>query len=540
MHIDELKKKENIALLSVYNKKGIANFARELDSLNWGIIASGGTAKELSKEGIPVCDVSELVGGGAILGHRVVTLSREVHAGLLAQDKDTEELKDLGILKIDLVCVDLYPLEDEIIKAESTDKSVIEQTDIGGPTILRSATKGQRIVICDSVDRMRIIDWLKQGQPDKSKTIKELAAKAEKLVANYCLISARYHSNKIYDGLIGEQMMKCKYGENAWQEPAGLYSTNLKDPLSLDKFQLVCGDSPSFNNLVDIERLLQTITHIAAVTDINKINSPYIALACKHGNPCGASVGSNKIEVLKKMISGDTKAIFGGLVMTNFKIDARLAETLLSHLVPKGQRRLLDGIIAPSFDDKAMEALKRKKDKCRFLANPDLGKLSKRTLNEEPRLRQVRGGFLKQPNYTFVMNFNNPGIEKFGQATKAQEKDLLLAWAIGSTSNSNTITLVRDGSLIGNGVGQQDRVGCCKLAILRTKDAGHEVEESVAYSDSFFPFDDGPKVLAKAGIKAILASSGSVNDEKVASICRKYGIKLYLIPDKIGRGFFGH
>ena len=275
-----------IALLSVYHKEGIVDFAKQLKELNWKIVASGGTAKTLIDAGISVIDVSSLVGGKAILGHRVVTLSREIHAGLLSRDisEDVEEMKQLGIPRIDLVCVDFYPLQEEIEKSDSTQEKVIEKTDIGGPTMLRSAAKGRRIVVCDFNDRQKVIDWLKNDQPDKEKFITQLVAKAEFITASYCLASAKYHGNSFYDGILGEKKLVCKYGENAPQTPAGLYSSNSNDPLALNKFEVIAGASPSYNNLCDIDRLLQTTTHIATAFNLNYSKTPLIAIAVKHGD----------------------------------------------------------------------------------------------------------------------------------------------------------------------------------------------------------------------------------------------------------------
>ena len=532
------------ALLSVYNKEGIDYFARQLTELGWRIIASGGTAQEIKKAGVPVTDVAELVGGDSILGHRVVTLSREVHAGLLAKDtkEDRNELNKLGIPWINLVCVDLYPLQEEINGCNSSRESVIEKTDIGGPTIIRSAAKGRRIVICDPYDRKKVIEWLKSGQSKGDEFITELIAKAEAVVADYCLASARYHSCGTYEGIIGKRKLECLYGENAWQASAAFYSTKIStaasaDPLTLDNFNVITGTPPSYNNLCDIDRLLQTVTHISAAFAVNRGDIPLIAVGCKHGNPCGVATGKDPLLVIQKMIKGDTRAIFGGLVMVNFPVSKIIAEELIAYLMPKGEHRLLDGIVAPSFSKEAISILKRKGDKCRFLVNPALGFLS---LDSVSRFRYVRGGFLYQPNYTFILNLKDPQLKKIGKLTPREEDNLLLAWAIGSTSNSNTITLVKDGYLIGNGVGQQDRVGGCALAVQRARDAGHETSGAFAYSDSFFPFTDGPKVLVEAGVKAIFASSGSVRDPEIQNFCRGKKMVLYLFPDKLGRGFFGH
>jgi len=534
--------KKKMALLSVYHKNGIVEFAQELLNLNFELLASGGTAKTLTAAGLPVTDVAEFIGGGAILGHKVVTLARPIYAGLLASADEIPELEDLGYDWVDLVCVDLYPLIEEINKPDCTNQSVIEKTDIGGPTLLRAAAKGRRIVVCDPSDRQNVIDWLKEGQQDKEKFLNQLAAKTEYVVSEYALSSAQYHSDGQYSGLIGQRIDECKYGENPWQLPAALYTTNSNDPLALDKLKLVAGTTPSFNNYVDVDRLLQTVTHIAAGFEFNYGEVPFMGVAVKHGNPCGAAIGSDTSEVLQKMIEGDPLAIFGGLVMVNFPIDEKGAEILLSYKTSDGVRRILDGILAPSFTEDAINLLKRKKDKCRFIINPALENLDQNSIDKNLRVRPVRGGFLKQQNYTFILNLTKDpqNLKRSGTVSTEKEKDLLLAWAIGSTSNSNTITIVKDKRLLGNGTGQQDRVGGCHVAIYKAQRSKHDINEAVAYSDSFFPFTDGPELLINAGVKTILATSGSVKDQAVIDFCQERGVAFYNAPDKEIRGFFGH
>ncbi len=531
--------RKRTALLSVYSKAGIVEFARELVRLGWDILASGGTAKVLQEAKVPVRDVAELV-GKPILKHRVVTLSREVHAGLLATTTqiDLEELESLGIPFIDLVCVDLYPLAEEIFRFGSTCESVIEKTDIGGPTMLRSAAKGRRIVIVDPGDRTYVLAWLQNGEPDRELFIMALAAKAEYVVAGYCLASAKYHGGGTYDGVLGTRVRTCAYGENAWQTPAALYSTGGSDPLALDKFTLARGADPSFNNLVDLDRLLQSISHIGAAFILRNGAVPYIAVGAKHGNPCGAAISSHeKHDAIRDMVMGDPRAILGGLVIMNFALDEGDVELLLTYRHAEGRRRF-DGVIVPAVTPAALAALKRKGDKCRVFVNPALQELL--DLDRAPRKRYVRGGFLVQPNYAFVIDLEDQEIEAVGNLEPQQARDLTLAWAVGCTSNSNTITLVRNGRLIGNGVGQQDRVTAAEVAVKRARDAGHDVEGAVAYSDSFFPFPDGPLVLIEAGVKAILTSSGSINDVETRRVCADHGVALRMVPDKKGRGFFGH
>lgn len=549
------------ALISVYNKEGIATFAKQLVELGWNIISSGGTAKVISEAGIAVKDVAELVGGEAILGHRVVTLSREVYAGLLAdttKPQDLKELQRLSIPLIELVCVDMYPLEEEINNEASSDASVIEKTDIGGPTMLRAAAKGRRIVLSHAEQREPVIDWLKHGRPNDSEFLKQLAARAEYEVTKYTLVSAKYLNQNEIIGSIAKKEVSTKYGENPQQAEAGFYADNRVgiDPLGLDQFQHVQGMERSFVNMTDIDRLLQTATHIAAGFERNFKNVPPLAVGVKHGNACGAAIAENHVDAVKQMLEGDSRAIFGGVVMINGEIDKAVAQALMHHEMKGGGSRLLDGVVCSSVTKEALELLSRKK--LRVVINPALADLSEASLDSARRLRPVRGGWLAQPNYDFVMDFSAEHMDFYGELTEGQKQDLILAWAVGSTSNSNTITLVKDGKLIGNGGGQQDRVGAGQLALTRTTIEMPEltvsddsitltttlerkkVEGAVAYSDSFFPFPDGPSLLAKAGVKAILASSGSVADETVIKALQKQGVTLALVPDKIGRGFYAH
>ncbi|MEJ2184131.1 MAG: hypothetical protein P8Y66_11515 [Nitrospirota bacterium] len=338
----------------------------------------------------------------------------------------------------------------------------------------------------------------------------------------------------------GREVLRCKYGENGYQTPAALYASQADDPLALARFSLVAGTDPSFNNLADLDRLVQTVTHIAAAFDLNRGKVPPIAVGVKHGNPCGAAQGGDPLSVVRRMVEGDPLAIFGGLVMVNLDMTEELSEAMLTHGMPGGQRRVLDGIIAPAFAEEAVGMFKRKGDKCRLLVNPALRELGRGSLDAAPRFRCVRGGFLLQPNYTYVLDLKDPDLKKHGEASPEQEDDMLLAKAIGDTSNSNTVTLVKGGMLIGNGVGQQARVRGARLAVNLTGYAGHDPRGAVASSDSFFPFTDGVQVLHEAGVKAVVATSGSVKDGEVVEYCRRNGIVLYHIPDKKARGFFGH
>ncbi len=582
--------RQKIALISVYDKEGIVDFAQSLIDLNWKIISSGGTAKHLMEKGIQVTDVAEITGMPAILSHRVATLHPKIHGGLLALNtpEHLAELEKYDIPWIDMVCIDFYPLEEEIAKSEANTESVIEKTDIGGPTMIRSGAKGGRITICDKEDRGKVIKWLQDGEPNKESFLNDLRAKAEIVVARYCAVSGIYHSGGKYSGIFGEKVLECAYGENAYQKPASLYKNlqreinEKKDMLAISEWQLVAGSPLSYNNICDVDRMLQTMTHIGAGFEKNFNKVPHVAIGAKHGNACGVGVAeallppadgskaSATIEAVDKMLVGDLRAIFGGSVMLNFHIDEKVAEELIHKYIVEG-RRLLDIVSGPSFSPEAIEILSRKKGKCRLLVNPAILKAGLGALDMQKRFRYVRGGFMEQPNYTFVPDLRTTPLSREGQSFL---EDVILAWAIGCTSNSNTITLVKDGRLVGNGVGQQDRVGAAKLAIFRADDAAKFVwaqekqnsstflhpsggtfrgENSVslvpkeanlinatAYSDSFFPFPDAVEVLINRGIKTIFSTSGSVNDPKIIELCKNKNVNLILIPDTEARGFYQH
>ncbi len=555
------KQTAGIALLSVYDKSGIEEFARGLSDLGWQIYASGGTAKAVASAGVDVTDVAKLVGGKAILGHRVVTLSREISAGLLADKEspdDMAEMDKLSLPVIDLVCVDMYPLEETIAKSGATKQDVIDKTDIGGPTMLRAAAKGRRIVLSHASQRSSVLDWLKAGKPDEESCLDDLAARAEYEVTRYTLALAKHLNGEQVSGSLARVSSPTKYGENPWQAPAAFYADNRvsADPLGLDKFEHVQGMERSFVNMTDIDRLLQTVTHVAAGFERNFGEVPSIAVGVKHGNACGAGVSDDPVEAVKKMLEGDTRAIFGGVVMINGPIDEPTTQALMHHAMEGDKPRLLDGVIGSEVTKEALELLSR--NKLRVVVNPSLAKLSESSLDQTRRPRPVRGGTLEQPNYNFVIDLGADYMQTHGDPTDQQKRDMILAWAVGCTSNSNTITLVKDGRLIGNGVGQQDRVGAGQLALTRTTTDLPELEEqgdklilkitldksklegATAYSDSFFPFPDGPGLLAKAGIKAILTSSGSVADETVVKSLADQGVAVIMIPDKVGRGFYLH
>ncbi|MFA6552803.1 MAG: hypothetical protein WCT27_00005 [Patescibacteria group bacterium] len=540
------------ALISAFNKNGLIERAKRLLALGWHLFASGGTAKHLIAAGLPVTDIADLTGLGAVLGHRVVTLQPPVHGGLLVNLSEIEQIEEILRLKwpiFQLVHVDVYPFREEMLRAGATFASILEKIDIGGPTMLKSGAKGLRITTTCLSD----LDWaLDQLTANGDLTFEErrrLSGKAFAFVARYYGWVAEFMSEGEYKTIVGRRVGKHKKGENAWMGPYTVYSTDSGDPLSLpDHLVQEGGIDCSFVNYCDYERILQVLTHIAANFQVNGWPMPYIAIAVKHGNPCGASFGRTAREALENMINGDTRAIHGAVVILNFMLDTVGAETLAYYNYSGPRKRILHSIIAPAIDDAAKTVLQGKEEKCRFLTHSGLailapfGDLTADVLDRAERIRYIRGGFITGSNYTKTFNVSNPNLVKEGaELDLIQQQTLTLGEAINMSSNSNTSTLVKDGMLIGNGVGQQDRVGGTELAIKRAKDAGHDTKGSINIQDSFFPFPDGAERAIEAGAIAILATSGStVSDKKVRKTISDAGVTYWTLPDDEDRRFSNH
>lgn len=340
----------------------------------------------------------------------------------------------------------------------------------------------------------------------------------------------------------GERLLA--YGENRRQGSAVHIrrETSEGDSLSLDKFEQTCGAVPGVVNALDVHRLVETAARLGAGMARNFGQVPHMAIFAKHGNPGGAGVAFSNEEngpatAVTKMIWSDPEALFGGFVLVNFPVTEAVASRL-SVQQAFGMRRVLDGIIAPSFEPEAQEMLGRSKGLCKMFVNPALGGMGLAdALDISIRLKQVRGGLLAYDGdpYVFVIP------EEWGRMLSWEDQhDLVLAWAVGSTSNSNTVTLARRGTIIGNGAGQRSRVMAAKLALMYARTYDHDPRDAIAYSDSFFPYPDGPEVLADAGIKVIFATSGSRNDGVVQEACEKRQVQLLRLPDAEARGFYGH
>ncbi|MFH1235310.1 MAG: hypothetical protein V1685_00020 [Parcubacteria group bacterium] len=566
------KKRQRVAMLSVFHKKGIIRFARSLVRRGFLILASGGTAKHLKKAGVPVTDTAEFLGaayarlfdrisrehdhivprrvlnairreiGSAILGHRVVTLDQRLYGGVLARDiqQDLDDLAKICAEWIDLVCIDFYPFDRVAAKPGVTRDELIEMIDIGGPGLVKAGAKGGRIVICDPKDRSRVLRALRRHGDVPDALRRELVDKAFFEVTKYYLSVAHHLSGGKYDGMLGVLHTVCKYGENPHQTPAGFYSTESGDSLGLDAFKLIAGSLPSYVNFTDYQRALQGISHVREGFRVNGLRARYIVIIYKHGNPCGAAYGNSKTDVIRRAIDGNPRAATGGIVVANFTIGIEEARILRTRGIKKNKRGL-DGVLAPAVTPEAVKVLKRPQGMCRVFTNRALRTPS---LDRSIIRHTVRGGFLRQPNFEYVFRYKHPKTEVHGRLTTQQRSDLVFAWALCATSTSNTITLVKNRMLIGNGTGQDDRVGAAQLALRKARQHRHSTKGAVSWSDSFFPFVDGVRVLVLAGIVVIGTCSGSVmkggGDAAVKKFLLRRKVTLVWVPVMVGRNFFGH
>ena len=547
--------KNKIALISVYHKTGVEKFARNLKELGWVIYGSPGTVKYLRDKGVSARDVADLVGGGPLFDRRLVTLSREVHACLLSRPnvlKDIEEMKKLGLPPIGLVYCDFYPLDLETAKRDCTVASVVKETDLGGPAMARSAAKNFLIVICDSADGEMVINSLKESGDVSAEDRQYLRAKAEFVVAKYCLSSACFHGNGDYDGVLAHRVSELGYGENRDQSPAYLFSSDSDDPLAWDKFEVISGN-PGFVNVAGGDRALEVLCLMTESFRQNFGSIPHTAIVGKHGNPCGVAISWNDpVAAMRKAMFGNPRAAMGSEVITNFDVTDEVAQIL--YAVPKEKvakvgRELwgADIIFAPGFSEHAIRLLGKRKRR-RLLTNSALAGEVRMSSDEWVR-RPVRGGYMLQKAPRFV--FNKDEVEEWVGPIAEKEGlliDLIIAWGVAWRADSNAVAVAKDEMLIGLGPGQQDRLLCCHLAVNQVKSAGHDADGAVFASDAFFPFAErtrmnrpreGIELLADVGCIGGIVPADGRRLQEVKNFVRKRGMTVAFLP-KEHRGFSQH
>jgi len=506
------------ALISVYDKRGIAEFAGGLAARGWEIVSTGGTARLLSDAGVAVLPIEQITGFPEMLDGRVKTLHPAVHGGLLARrdlPAHMAAIAEHGIAPIDLVVVNLYPFRETVAKPGVTFAEAIEQIDIGGPSMLRSAAKNHASVlpVVDPGDYTRVLAALDGGGVPEAMR-RELAAKVFAHTGGYDSAIAAYlargHDDELpaHIPLALARHMTLRYGENPYQR-AALYVTD--EPGMRDLRQLH-GKELSFNNILDIEGAMLAVE---PWTD-----RPACAII-KHTTPCGIALGHSAPEAYRRALATDPTSAFGSVIAFNTVLDRETAEAMHDLFV--------EVVVAPHVRQDALEVFARKKN-LRVVELPrDPGG---RTID----FKRVRGGLLAQDRFRFAGDESAWTVPTTRVPTDDEWRDLRFAWAAVAAVKSNAILLARDEAAIGIGAGQMSRVDASFLAAHKARAAGHATDGAVLASDAFFPFPDGVEEAAAAGVRAIVQPGGSVRDQEVVAAADARGIAMVMT----GRRQFRH
>lgn len=508
------------ALISVFDKTGVLEFAKRLAALKIEILSTGGTAKLLRESGVPVKDVSEFTGWPEMLGGRVKTLHPKVHGGLLFRRglaEDQKQAKEHGIAPIDLVVVNLYPFEATAAKAGLTAEDLIENIDIGGPTMLRSAAKNWEsvTVVADPADYERVASELEASRETSFATRLELARKVFATTSRYDgMIAMELERLAVTSGhvtmeprqilparihLALERKQPMRYGENPHQA-AALYVPAGKPSLGLAAAQQLQGKELSYNNLVDLE---------AARSLAGEFAKP-AAVIIKHNNPCGAAEQETLREAYLKALASDPVSAFGGVLAFNREVDAATAEEVAKLFV--------ECIAAPGFAERAKEIFAAKKN-LRLLELPPDGLEAEREL----QLKRVLGGMLVQQPDLGELNPAELKVVTKRAPTDAELSTMKFAWKVSKHVKSNAIVFAKDGATLGVGAGQMSRVDSVKIAVMKAQSS---LQGSVVASDAFFPFADGVEEAAKAGALAVIQPGGSVRDNDVIAAADRLGLAM--------------
>ncbi len=498
------------ALISVSDKSGVVDFAKDLVSLGWEIIATGGTMNLLRDSGVEVINISDITGFPEICDGRVKTLHPNVHGGLLARRDDESHLnalKENNIEFIDMVCVNLYPFKQTISKADVKLEDAIENIDIGGPSMLRSAAKNFNdvTVVCDPADYAQIVAQIKEGGDTTRATRFELMAKAYTHTAEYDMMIAgfmRKHaglSEKLF--LAFDLKQSLRYGENPHQS-AKFFAAEDSVPFSLATAKQLNGKELSYNNIQDAN---------AALNIVREFGDEPFCVGLKHMNPCGAGIGKDVVEAWTNAYEADTVSIFGGIVATNQTVTAEVAELM--------KPIFLEIIMAPAFTAEALEVLCTKKNL--RLLEVDMTKDEA----AHDQYVSVNGGMLVQQLDTTTADVVASMCVTEPKPTAAQMSDLAFAWRIVKHVKSNAIVAVKDGKTVGVGAGQMNRVGSAFIALEQAKAKG--ITDGITLgSDGFFPFDDSVTMAAGYGVSAIVQPGGSMRDEDSIKKANECGIPM--------------
>jgi phosphoribosylaminoimidazolecarboxamide formyltransferase/IMP cyclohydrolase len=507
------------ALLSVSDKSGLIDFARALAALGWELVSTGGTARALRDAGLAPVEISAVTGVPEMLDGRVKTLHPAVHGALLARRDIPDHvaaLREHGITPIDLVAVNLYPFRETAAKPGVTPEDVIENIDIGGPSMLRSAAKNFEsvYVVVDPADYGRVLDALRAGDDDLDLR-RLLAGKVYAHTAAYDAAIAAWFADQRHDRfpdrmtLPFERAQSLRYGENPDQKAAFYVE---RPGAGIAGLVQRGGKELSFNNLLDLEGALLATDMFA--------DEPCCAII-KHTTPCGLAVGASALEAYQKALACDPVSAFGSVISFNVPVDEAAAEAVSSLFV--------ECLVAPAFAEGAVEILGRKKNL--------------RVLEGRARwapgafdFKRVRGGLLVQERTTADGDADTWQVVTRREPTTEERANLRFAWRAVASVKSNAIVLARGGATIGIGAGQMSRVDASFLAVHKARTVGHETAGAVLGSDAFFPFRDGVDQAAEAGITAIVQPGGSVRDAEVIEAANERGIAMVFT----GRRLFRH
>ena len=496
------------ALISVSDKTGVVEFARELTMLDYEIVSTGGTAKALKEAGVAVTGISDVTHFPEILEGRVKTLHPAVHGGILA--KGTAEhmavLAEHNITPIDLVVVNLYPFQATVAKPGVTLEDAIENIDIGGPTMVRSAAKNHdRVGIVVNPARYdSVIAELKEAGALSLATKRSLALEAFQHTAQYDAAISHYLSDAFgadpFSGEIafgGQKIQELRYGENPHQK-AAFYRSGIPASGTVANAKQLHGKELSYNNIVDVDAAWQLV---------NEFVQP-AAVIIKHTNPCGTAIGETLAEAYHRAYEADSVSAFGGIIAVNRPMDKATAEQIVT--------TFMEAVIAPSFDEESLDILRTKK-------NLRLLEIGEKVPNNDMWIEKVSGGFLVQELDNHVLKAEDVKVVTEKAPTAEQMKELIFAWNIVKHVKSNAIVVTKDGQSLGVGAGQMNRVGSANIAF---EQAGEKCKGAVLASDAFFPFRDTIDAAAAAGITAVIQPGGSVRDQESIDACNEHGIAM--------------
>ena len=521
------------ALVSVSDKTGLTEFARGLSEMGVELISTGGTAKSLAEAGLPIQNVSDITQFPEMLDGRVKTLHPSVHGAILADRAKPEHMQTIaahGMTPIDLVVVNLYPFAETIAKPGVTREEAVENIDIGGPSMIRSAAKNHAAVavIVSPVDYAGILAELQASDGSLSQeTRTRLAVKAyahtaayDATITNYLAAQQPTEEGQGFPDLLTMSFAKVqdlRYGENPHQKAAFYREpANTQGIAAATKLH---GKELSFNNIYDLNAAY------ALVQELFGPGAPAAAII-KHTNPCGAAVAATLAEAFAQARAGDPISAFGGILAVNQPIDADTANLIT------GKNTFFEAIIAPGYDPEAFTLLTTKKQwgqNLILLQSPNAGP----SIGAEYDYKRVSGGLLVQTQDSAMLVPSETETVSERAATAEEMSDLMFAWKIVKHVKSNAIVLVKDKTLIGTGAGQMNRVQSVRLAVAQ---AGEKAKGAVLASDAFFPFPDGPEAALVAGVTAIIQPGGSKKDDESVSIADQYGAAMVLT----GRRHFRH